>query len=140
MSQQLIVEQHVAAEPARVYAGWTSAEGLAPWWWPHIPDTTFEVEARVAGRYEIRSEAAGIGVRGEFLELDEPSSIRMTWCWLNDGVSEVEDQVHLTFIPQDGGTQVTLRHDLPAIAGEGEAIRQGWRDVLARLAQTCATG
>lgn len=78
MDQQLVVEQQVPAEPERVFGAWTSAEALEAWWWPHIPDTTYEVDARVGGAYEIRSEAAGIGVRGEFLELDPPRAIRMT--------------------------------------------------------------
>lgn len=138
MSRPLIVEQHVPADPASVYAAWTSPDRLARWWWPHIRDTTYRVDARPGGTYEIRSAAAGIGVRGEFLELQARRGIRMTWRWMNDGVNAAEEQVDVKFTPRDGGTLVTLRHDLADIAGEGENIRRGWVDVLARLAQTCA--
>lgn len=136
MGMQLVVEQPVAADAFRVYAGWTSAAALATWWWPHIPDTTYEVDARVGGRYEIRSHAAGIGARGKFLELDEPRLIRMTWNWMNDDVSTVEEEVRIAFTPTPDGTLVTLTHELDDIAGEGEDLRQGWYDVLTRLAQT----
>lgn len=136
MGMQLVVEQQVAADPTRVYAGWTSAAALAAWWWPHIADTTYEVDARVGGRYEIRSAAAGIGARGEFLELDEPRLIRMTWNWMNDGISAVTEQVSVAFTPTPEGTLVTLTHELDEAAGDGEDLRQGWHDVLARLAQT----
>ena len=99
MGTQLVIEQEVAAEPSAVYGAWTSAEELAHWWWPQIPDTTYHVDARADGSYEIRSEAAGIGVRGEFLELDAPRLIRLTWNWLDGGVSEAEEQVRVTLAP-----------------------------------------
>lgn len=134
MGATVVLEQPVPAEPSRVYAAWTSADGLARWWWPHIPDTIYEVDARVGGRYEIRSDSAGIGARGEFLELDEPRLIRMTWNWMNDGVSE-EEEVRVAFAPTPDGTLVTLIHQLSPIAGDGEDLRQGWHDVLARLAE-----
>lgn len=134
MGNQLVVEQLVPAPPARVYAAFNSADALARWWWPHIPDTTYEIDARVGGRYEIRSEAAGIGARGAFLELDEPNLIRMTWVWLTDGAGEdLGDRVTVSFIRGEGGTRVVLTHDLPEAAGQGDDIRQGWVDVLARL-------
>jgi len=135
MGAKLVVDQAVAADPARVYAAWTSAEDLARWWWPHIPDTTYEVDARVGGRYQIRSSSAGIGAGGEFLELDEPRLIRMTWSWMDDGVSQVEEQVRVGFAPIPDGTLVTLIHELSPLAGDGEDLRQGWDDVLARLAE-----
>ena len=136
MGARLVLEQPVPADPSRVYAAWTSADGLALWWWPHIPDTIYEVDARVGGRYEIRSHAAGIGARGKFLELNVPHLIRMTWNWMNDGVSVVEEEVRVAFAPAPDGTLVTLTHELSPIAGDGEDLRQGWHDVLARLAET----
>lgn len=136
MGATLVLEQPVAAEPARVYAAWLSADGLARWWWPHIPDTTYDVDARIGGRYEIRSELAGIGVRGEFLELDAPSLIRLTWNWMDDGVSTIEQQVRVDLTPTPDGTLVTLTHQLADSAGDGDDLRQGWHDVLARLAGT----
>ncbi len=136
MGAQLVIEQPVLAAPARVYAGWTSADALARWWWPHIPDTAYEVDARVGGRYDIRSSEVGIGARGEFLELDEPRLIRMTWSWMNDGVSAVVEEVRIAFTSTPEGTLVTLTHDLDEAAGDGKDLRQGWHDVLARLAET----
>ena len=136
MGATLVLDQPVAAEPAQVYAAWASANGLSRWWWPHIPDTTYNVDARVGGRYEIRSAAAGIGVRGEFLELDLPHSMRITWNWMNDGVSGVEEHVTVDFTPTREGTLVALTHQLADSAGDGDDLRQGWHNVLARLAGT----
>lgn len=134
MVRQFTVEQPVAAAPDGVYAAFTSADALARWWWPHIADTTYEVDARVGGRYEIRSGAAGIGVRGAFLELDEPRLIRMSWSWMDDGVAGVEEEVRIGITPTPAGSLVVVSHELDESSGDGEDLRQGWHDVLARLA------
>ena len=47
MREPLSIEQHVAADRAEVYAAWLSVAELAKWWWPQIPDTTYEIDARV---------------------------------------------------------------------------------------------
>lgn len=135
MSNQMLVEQVVPEEPGPVFASWVSAEGLATWWWPHIPDTRYRFDTHAGGSYEILSEAAGIGVRGEVLEIEEPSMIRLTWRWINDGVEEAEDRVHVTFTPRVGETLVTVRHQPASTTGEPDDTRQGWEDVLARLAE-----
>ena len=105
---------------------------MARWWWPHLPDATYAVDGRTGGAYEIRSAAAGIGVRGDFVALDPPTSIRMTWIWLDeDRASEPED-VAIDFETVVGGTLVRVTHECFANADD---LRQGWIDVLARLAR-----
>jgi uncharacterized protein YndB with AHSA1/START domain len=67
-----------------VYALWLSLEALASWWWPHITDTRYQIDARVGGSYEIVSAAAGIGVPGERVSLEAWNEIGMTWNWMNE--------------------------------------------------------
>jgi uncharacterized protein YndB with AHSA1/START domain len=136
VNRSLVVEQHVAADAAAVYAAWTSADGLATWWWPHLADTVYEVDARVGGAYRIWSEAAGIGVRGEFLRLDEPREIGMTWEWLNDQGTPVPEQVWVRLSAVDGGTLVKVTHELHESVDSDVDQRQGWESVLGRLAET----
>jgi uncharacterized protein YndB with AHSA1/START domain len=139
MGEQLVVERDVPGEVARVYAAWTSAAGLGSWWWTHLPDTTYEVDARVGGTYEIRSTSAGIGAQGKFLELDPPFVIRMTWIWLTDGRGEDHgDQVRVDLLPHAGGTHLRLTHDLADEAGDGADLRIGWEQVLSELARSFA--
>jgi uncharacterized protein YndB with AHSA1/START domain len=136
MNRSLVVEQLVPAEPARVYSAWTSAEGLAAWWWPQLPDTTYDVDARVGGSYLIQSKEAGFRVRGEFIRLDEPHEIGMTWEWLSEeeeGGSAVE-QVWVRFAAADGGTLVSVTHQLHEVVETDVPQRQGWESVLGRLA------
>ena len=130
----LVITQAVDADPPATYAAFTSADALARWWWPHIPDTTYAVDARIGGSYEIRSEAAGIGVRGDFLELDEPRLIRMTWIWLDEGEDGPTEEVSITFSEIGDGTLVAVEHALAATSGDGSDLRQGWDSVLDRLA------
>jgi uncharacterized protein YndB with AHSA1/START domain len=133
MGARAVVEQHVPADAAAVYAAWTDADRLARWWWPHLPDTRYVLDAREGGGYLIETDAAGIGIRGEFVELDPPRLIRFTWTWLNRGVPVVEEPVSVTFQPQRDGTLVTVTHELADLPDHAENIRIGWEDVLGRL-------
>ena len=132
MSDRLVAEQLVPADPTQVHAAFTSADALARWWWPHLPDTTYAVDGQTGGAYEIRSAAAGIGVRGNFVALDPPTSIRMTWIWLDDDREVEPEDVAVDFEPVAGCTLVRVTHECVANADD---LRQGWVDVLARLAR-----
>lgn len=138
MGDPILVEQRVEATPDRVFDAWLTADALAAWWWPHIGDTTYAIDARPDGSYAIRSEAAGIGVEGEVVAIDRPRELRLTWRWLNDGVAQVQEPVTITFVPEDGGTRVVVDHVLDDLAGEGDGIREGWESVLGRLATYAA--
>jgi uncharacterized protein YndB with AHSA1/START domain len=140
MDDRVVVEQHVPAEPAVVYDAWTDAATLARWWWPHMPDTRYEVEGRVGGTYLIQSDEVGIGIRGEFVELVPPRRIRFTWNWLNRGVPVVEEPVTVELEPAGDGTLVTVTHELADLPDHAENIRIGWVDVLGRLGRLYSSG
>ena len=140
MVEPLVAEQLVRAEPDTVYDAWLSPERLAEWWWPHLPDTTYEVDPRVGGTYVIWSAEAGIGCRGEFLVLDEPRRIEMTFEWLGtDDGPRVVERVEIEFDAGEAGTLVRLTHVLDEGVDSSEGQRQGWTHVLSRLAETAAT-
>jgi uncharacterized protein YndB with AHSA1/START domain len=132
VTHRIVVTQDVPADPTAVYGAFTSADALARWWWPHMPDTTYEVNGQTGGACEIRSAAAGIGVRGRFIELEPPTSIRMTWIWLDEGRAEAPEDVRIELEPAAGGTHVRVVHQCYA---NPDDLRQGWTDVLARLAR-----
>jgi uncharacterized protein YndB with AHSA1/START domain len=135
VGRTIVVEQRVPRSMDDAFGAWISADQLARWWWPHIGDTIYRFEARAGGTYDIRSEAAGIGVMGEVVEVDAPHLLRLTWRWLNDGVPEAEEPVDVTFAPDGDGTLVTVRHLLDDTADQGVGIQQGWESVLGRLAE-----
>lgn len=130
----LTVERIIAAPPERVWAAWMTEQGLAGWWWKHLPGTTFAVDPRAGGRYRISSPTAGIGVRGEFLEVDEPKRFLATWIWLDDGVEGTLEHIDVTLVEHPQGTQLRIVHSGPWTSDEPvTAYVQGWNDTLLAL-------
>lgn len=125
---ELVVTQQVPAPVDKVWAAWTSAEGWARWWWPHWPDTEYVVDARPGGSYVARS-ATGGSVEGEFIRLDPPHALEMTWRW--DG-EPGDDTVLVVLSAQDDGTLVTVRHR--TLSTGVDDYRMGWEFVLGNLA------
>ena len=134
------IEQVVAAAPQRVWSAWTTPEGLASWWWPHLPDTTYAVDARRGGQYRISSVQAGISVRGTFQRVDEPRELVFSWVWRTESEEEPEDRVTVGFADLGNDTtRVVVGHQMSS-GGSGEDYRQGWSDVLARLGERVGPG
>ena len=131
---ELVVTQHVPAPVEEVWEAWTSAEGWARWWWPHWPDTRYEVDARPGGTYLARSAQGDAGVTGEFVALDPLRALELTWRW--DG-EEAVDGIHVELAPEGGGTLVSVRHTMrPA---SSDSYRQGWEFVLGNLARVLSS-
>lgn len=134
----ITITRQVPAEADRAFAAWTDPVKLAQWWWPQMPDVTYEIDAREGGSYAIDAPGAGIGVTGTFTAVDPPRALSMTWIWMDDGTpAEVDgrpviDTVDVTFTPTGEGTEVTVRHTSTEHAADGGA-EQGWNDVMDRL-------
>ena len=127
------IEQVVAAPAQRVWVAWTTSAGLAAWWWPHLPDTVYAVDARRGGQFRISSVQAGIGVRGTFERVDEPRELVFSWAWLTGSEEGPEDRVTVTFADLGNDTtRVVVGHEMRS-GGSGEDYRQGWSDVMAQL-------
>jgi len=131
---QFSLERRVQAPVEAVWRAWTTREGLATWWWPQLPDTTYEIDARVGGSYRFESRAAGIGALGEFTVVDEPGRLQMTWRWIGAAARELPDEVRVDIRPDGTGSVVTVTHQVNRPGDSGDGLRQGWGDVLDRLA------
>jgi uncharacterized protein YndB with AHSA1/START domain len=127
----LVLVQVVPHEPQVVFDAFVDSDRLASWWWPHLPDATYDLDATVGGRYRITSAIAGIGVNGQYVALEPPQRIELTWVWEDRQPVEERVEVRLSGIPD--GTEVTVRHEV-ADESSLEGLRQGWTDCLARLA------
>lgn len=132
------VEQAAPAPPAAVHEAWLDPARLRDWWWPMWPDTTYEIDPQVGGRYRIHSAAADFGVSGTYLYLgrEDAPEIWMTWNWSADGPGEApEELVRVRFDPQETfGTNVVMEHKLADPDADTTNPTQGWTDVMARLA------
>ena len=120
----------------RTWDAWTTAAGLQQWWWPHLPDTTYEIDARDGGRYAVASAVARVGARGRFLQVDRPHRLVMTWRWDDDEPlpHTQEDLVEATLVARGEGTLVTVQHTIRSLKGLAGYSR-GWDRALDRLAQ-----
>ena len=124
----------MAAPPARVWALWTTAEGLAEWWWTFLDGTTYEIDARIDGDYRIENPAAGFGVRGTFSMVERERRLAATWIWIDGDTEGDVEQLDVRFTADGGATLLTIVHSGPWTTAEpAEAYAQGWRDTLDRL-------
>lgn len=135
----LQLDRLIGAPPEDVWRAWTTADGLATWWWHTWPGTRYTVDARVGGSYRIEAADHGIAVRGEYRVLDAPDRLAFSWIWCaeDDGVT-VEgpvEEVQVTFTTDGSGTRVEVRHTGPwTTPAPAENYRQGWDFVLDALA------
>lgn len=134
---ELVVERMIEAPVDAVWEAWTTASGLATWWWTGWEDTSFEIDLRIGGRYRITAPSVGVGVSGEFVELAPPHHLVMTWVWEDaDGNGPVE-RVTVDLTDDGAFTVVRVHHSGPWATAESAAdYEQGWNHVLAALADT----
>jgi uncharacterized protein YndB with AHSA1/START domain len=134
VTERLVIERHVAALPARVWALWTTTDGLAQWWWNFLPGTTYEVDLRIGGNYRIENPNAGFGVRGTFQVVEHERRLVATWVWLDATVEGAVEHLEVRFEPDGAGTSLTIVHDGPWTTPEpAAAYAQGWGDTLTQL-------
>jgi uncharacterized protein YndB with AHSA1/START domain len=119
---EIRVERVFDAAPEEVFEAWGDAESLATWMCPGS---------------DMESDYAQ---HGEYLEIDAPKRIVLTWVseWIPTG--EAATRVSVTLEPELGGkTRLVLVHDgLP----EGDAYvghPDGWNTILAKLGAALAS-
>ena len=134
MSTSLVIDRVLPAPPEQVWTAFTTEEGLAGWWWTHLPNTTYAVDLRVGGEYRIDSPSAGIGVHGAYVAIDAPRSFTASWIWVDDGTDGPAERIALTFAPDPAGTKLTITHDGPwTTSAPADAYRIGWTDTIDAL-------
>jgi uncharacterized protein YndB with AHSA1/START domain len=126
-------EVRIDASPETVFAFFTDPDKMTRW-----KGRTAKLDARPGGVYRVDINDRAVAA-GEFLELDPPRRLVITWGWEgSDAVPPGSSTVEVTLTPDGAGTLLRLEHrDLPA--GEGAAHRDGWEHFLPRLA-TAASG
>ncbi len=121
----------IGATPAVVFDYLVTDAGMTAWMGQHAA-----LDARPGGAFAV--DIAGYPVRGEYLEVDRPHRVVISWgmagsAELPPGASTVT----FTLSPIPGGTRVDLLHTgLPAPQLEGHA--DGWTHFLARLSIAAA--
>ncbi len=133
----------IAAAPERVFRALSEAQDIVAWWGSDdtYRTTKHTADLRVGGKW--RSEGQGkdghsFFVEGEFLEIDAPRKLVLTWQAAWDGGNITTITYRLEAI--DGGTRLTVRH--AGFDGRADSCRghtEGWERVLGWLS-AFATG
>ncbi|WP_127475550.1 SRPBCC family protein [Microbacterium sulfonylureivorans] len=121
----------VAASVDEIWSDLTDASRLAMWVWRPDFATEAMVEAAELGRWEIRSEVAGLAVLGRILTIDPPARLRLEWRW--EGEDHATDAELTLERAADASTRVTVRHTGFLSADERESHVEGWSNCLQRL-------
>jgi len=133
----ILATVEIATPPERVFRALTDPNELPAWWGSDdlYRTTKHTADLRVGGKW--RSEGKGadgseFAVEGEYLEIDAPRKLVLTWVAPWDGGNTTTITYRLE--PIEGGTRVTVRHQ--GFAGRPDSCRghsEGWESVLGWL-------
>ncbi|MGJ6979648.1 SRPBCC family protein [Aestuariimicrobium soli] len=133
MTDPMVIEVVVPLSVQDLWTLCTTEDGLSQWWWPHLRDTTYQIDPRPFHRYRFASAAAGIGVHGDYIVVEKFGALEFSWIWEDDG-PPVTDHVRVTFTPRGRKTAVRITHTMtePSPAGRQDYLT-GWHDTVDRL-------
>ena len=136
----LTLVRQIRARPSTVFDLLSTAEGLTQWWGPDaLPVQSAEADVRVGGRFRVRFrtiDGAEHECAGEFLEVEPPLRIVMSWRWASGGEPEEQGAVsrlELHVRPTAVGTELTLIHANLRNEASEASHRVGWAGALDKL-------
>src|SRR5207302_10330022 len=126
----------LAAGPETVFDFFTDPDKQIQWM-----GRAAELDPRPGGTYRVDINGRDIA-RGEYVELDPPRRVVITWGWESEesSVRPGSSTVEVTLSPEGEGTRVRLvHHGLPSEDSQA-AHRHGWENYMLRLASAAAGG
>jgi len=132
-----VIERRIRIESDHdtVFKYWVEPARLIRWM-----GRSATLEAHVGGLFRVDYNGTDI-VRGEFVEVDRPHRLVISWGWEapGDSVPPGASRVEVTFVEESGGTVVTVRHlNLPDDSRASHA--EGWDHFLPNLPGAVAAG
>ena len=134
--------RRIKARPKIVFDLLSTAEGLTSWWGPDdFPVLSAEADVRVGGRFKVRfrsADGAQHVCAGEFLEIEAPQRIVMSWRWTSGGEPDeagAASRLELSLQPIPTGTELTLAHMYLRTDVSAASHERGWSGALDKLMQ-----
>jgi uncharacterized protein YndB with AHSA1/START domain len=132
--------RRIAARPIIVFDALVTAEGIGSWWGPDdLPVVSAAADPRVGGSFRVRfrtRDGLEHECAGEFLEIERPERVVMSWRWILGGLVEEHGSVsrlEIRLRSIEIGTELTLVH---AGLRSEESVRShegGWAGGLEKL-------
>jgi uncharacterized protein YndB with AHSA1/START domain len=132
------VSRTIPAPREQVFAAWLDADGMRHWMRPDdIRETEAELDARVGGRFRIvmRGAETDYVMTGEYVEIDPPSRILLTWA---SNVTTGESRITLEFHDRGDETELVLTHERISDAATAANYEKGWSEIVDSLAARMA--
>ena len=118
------------APPERLYAAFTQPGELEKWFGPEgVNCIVHDIDPRPGGAYSftMRNENGDEHpLSGVFQEVIENHKLVYTWTWGHGTLEGVETRVTLEFRELDGGTELTLTHELLPTETAIDMHNMGW--------------
>ena len=134
----LTIVKTIAARPEIVFDALIEPEGLRMWIGPDDgPVLIAESDGRVGGKFRLRFkmlDGSEHEARGEYLEVERPSKLAMTWQWQNHDDRTVS-RIEVTLRGVAQGTELTFTHSRLPSDEERDGHREGWNGALEKLAR-----
>lgn len=130
----LSLQKQIAAKPEIVFDAWLNVDTLKKFMLPSaaMPECNIQLDPQEGGRFEIIMDVGDrkIPHTGHYLTIDRPNRLVFTW---NSPFTCEGSTVHLRFVDSQGGTLVTLRHDVFPSESSRDSHRGGWQQILKTL-------
>lgn len=140
----LTIVRRIAARPAVVFDALTTPAAIREWWGPDAgPVLLAETDLRVGGRYRVRFrmlDGSEHESTGEYLELDPPHRLAMSWRWVIGGGDDGVSRVEISLRPVGDGTELTFTHARLSSDASRDGHREGWTGALDKLEAMLASG
>jgi uncharacterized protein len=134
----LEVKRLIKAPRERVFAAWTTPDGILKWFGPDTCRAlSAKVDLRVGGEYRVHAHTEEFGeteVVGVYREVNRPSRLVYTWNWADSPMNEMgETVVTVDFVDVNGDTEVRLRHEGFPGSEPRDKHNYGWTGCLDKL-------
>lgn len=127
--------RRIKATPARIYAALTDPKQMLQWWGPDAgPTLRAEADVRPGGRFSIVFRLLNgdeHNPTGIYREVIPGKKLVLTWEW--GGSPERQSLVTFLLEPIDGGTELTLIHELLPDEAARKSHEDGWKGFLNKL-------
>jgi uncharacterized protein YndB with AHSA1/START domain len=133
----LTLVRRIKAPPQIVFEAVTTPEGMTHWWGPDAgPVLLAESDLRVGGCYRVRFRrlrGTEHECNGEFLVVDPPRRVVMSWRWTGGEEDPGESRVEIILRAIDAGTELTFTHSDLQDESTRNSHEEGWAGALDKL-------